>query len=452
MGEKRARMGAIYAAPAMRRKFMKKLVCALAIAGAAAITFAAGCATGRSTLLGAPEQPAAFKYTESTSDGFVALKEAAESFADGFTARAIAADDGADNFVVSPISMYSALAMAAECAAGSTREEILGALGADYELLSSEFLNLYRSVLLDGKHSTATLSNSVWLAEGAPILQEGVNSLAQSYGAYSYSADFAGDNEQANLAVRHFVKEHTNGLIDSDFNLDEDTYFALINALYIKDIWNMYGDELALTEESYAFENGDGSVTDMQLMKGKYIAVRPYEGENFTSCYTRTNAGFEIMFILPDEGYSVSEVMTAENIAAAKSADYYGIDEENMIRYNTRCIFPAFDAEGNIEAKDILKDMGIVELFDSVNGANLSNILGGDAEACCRSAKHIAKLEVNRRGIEGAAVTVIDVGPTSAGPGEYTEVDIDFVADRAFGFVLLNSYGTTLFAGAVNAV
>ena len=41
-------------------------------------------------------------------------------------------------------------------------------------------------------------------------------------------------------------------------------------------------------------------------------------------------------------------------------------------------------------------------------------------------------------------------GATSAEP--YETVYYDFVVDKAFGFVLMNSYGTTLFAGTVNAV
>ena len=342
--------------------------------------------------------------------------------------------------------------MAAECADGSTREEILSALNVDYELLRSDFLNLYRSVLRDTKTAKAVLGNSVWVGEGIPVKQTGVDALAEGYGAYSYSADFANDNEGANQAVRHFVKEQTNGLIDRDFELSEDPFFTLINTLYLKDNWNDGGDEISLTDESYAFENADGRVTDIHLMRGHYNAVRAHEGETFTSCYTTTHSGYKLMFIVPKDGYSADEVMTTDNLAEAKSADYNGIDDENHIAHNTRCIFPAFSANGDIDAKDILEDMGIEELFDKDRGANLSNMFEDDEiKLYCPEVRHVATLEVDRKGIEGAAVTVLPAdGATSAEP--YETVYYDFVVDKAFGFVLMNSYGTTLFAGTVNAV
>jgi serine protease inhibitor len=64
---------------------------------------------------------------------------------------------------------------------------------------------------------------------------------------------------------------------------------------------------------------------------------------------------------------------------------------------------------------------------------------------------HKCKLTVDKKGIEGAAVTASD-GAGAGDPGSYTNVYHDFVVDRAFGFVLTDSYGTVLFSGAVNTL
>lgn len=435
---------------------MKKYLRVFALLGAAAVC--AGLAScknaGKSTLLGSPAKVTSFTYSESKTDGFIALNESAESFADAFTARAVA-EYGGDNLVVSPISVYSALAMAAECADGSTREEILSAMSVDYELLRSEFLNLYRSVLKETDTAKIKLINSVWVNESVPIKSTGVEALSEGYGAYSYYADFTNDNEAANLAVQHFVKEQTNGLIDADFDLAKNTYFALINTLYFKDNWNLDGSKLSLTDERYSFKNSDGSTTETNLMNGYYNSVRAYEGENFTSCYTTTYSGYRLMFIVPKDGFEVADVMTEENLAEAKGADYSGFDDENMVSYHTRCVFPAFTAESDLKIKGILQDMGIEELFDKDNGADLSNMFDTEDDTVLYSPEvtHIAKLEVDRRGIEGAAVTVIPANGESGAPDlEYMDVYLDFLVDRAFGFVITNNYGTTLFAGTVNAV
>jgi serine protease inhibitor len=57
---------------------------------------------------------------------------------------------------------------------------------------------------------------------------------------------------------------------------------------------------------------------------------------------------------------------------------------------------------------------------------------------------------VDRKGIEGAAVTLMAMGATSAPSDEYTKLYFDFIVDKAFGFIITDSYGATLFSGVVN--
>ena len=64
---------------------------------------------------------------------------------------------------------------------------------------------------------------------------------------------------------------------------------------------------------------------------------------------------------------------------------------------------------------------------------------------------HKCSLDVNARGIEGAAVTVM-VGDGAAGPGEYEDVYQDYIVDRAFGFIISDHFGAVLFSGVVNGI
>ena len=64
---------------------------------------------------------------------------------------------------------------------------------------------------------------------------------------------------------------------------------------------------------------------------------------------------------------------------------------------------------------------------------------------------HKCALEVNKRGIEGAAVTAV-IGDGAAGAPIYQNVYHDYVVDRAFGFVVTDGYGTVLFSGVVNTI
>lgn len=416
-----------------------------------------GCA-GRADRLGAPDgTPEALSHGERESDDLAALRAGADAFAARFAAAAYAEQAGEGNLAVSPLSVYMALALEAEAAAGETQAELLAALGTDAETLRAAFPLLYRSAFTDGERHKVLPTNSLWLAQGLPVRQSCVDTLAEKYFCHSYEADFSGDNAGANKAVRNFIKKQTNGLIDRDFRLTEQTYFAVINTLYLKDLWNGAGDDLPLTDAAHAFTQADGSVYETPLLRGHYASGRPQAGEGCTYFFAETAGHCRLLFLLPDEGHSVQEVFTEENIARAIACTSYGdYNEDKTEHYNTRCLFPAFSADYDADLRALLRErFGIRALFDDA-ACDLSSLLGrASAEGApyaCTNITHVTKLEVDRGGIEGAAATVIANGATSAEPDPAKEVYLDFVVDRAFGFAIVDASGNTLFAGAVESL
>ena len=434
-------------------KFFKRVLPLFLCAVACASAFA-GCAAGRSTQLGKPQEAARLDYSAREGEDFIAVSQSAERFAAKFASAALQGADAGTNYAVSPVSAYMALAMAGACANGQTREEIITALGVSYQTLESGFSDFYRSVVSEHKSDLGKVTgvvapaNSVWLNEGTAFKQDCLQTLADKYYSYSYSADFAHGNQSANLAVRNFVKKQTKGSVDVDFNLPTDTLFTILNTLYLKDVWNAKGDKLPFTQADYGFANSDGTTSDTRLWQGYYRAGRAYETDTYSAFYTTTNMSLKFKFILPRSGYTVNDVFTAETLAEVNAIEEYdAYDHENRLHYNTRCLFPEYAASYDGEINAILKEsFGITSLFSQ--NADFSS-LSDDALSCGR-VRHVAKLEVNRRGIEGAAVTVPSAG--APGPGEYEEVYRDFVVNRAFGFIVTDWYGTTLFSGIVNKV
>lgn len=433
------------------RKFLRIMALACAGITASALT---GCGE-KAELLGEPKAASPLSYQTRQTEDYRLLSAAAEDFAARFAPAVSLAQEGQTNFAVSPISVYMALALSAECASGETRQELLNVLGTSRELIQSEIGNLYSGLNAEYRTKnkvTARLSlgNSIWVQKDAHTKQECIDTLAEKYYCYSYSADFSGDNAGANKAIRKFVKEQTHGMIDQDFDLDIFSRFALINTLYLKDIWNTEGDDLSFTGESYDFRQGDGSEKSTKLLQGYYRQGRAYESETFTHFYTSTNRGYKIKFLLPKEGYSAEEVFTAENIALVNSiSDYNGVDHENEVVYSTRCLFPEFSADFDGDIKDVLRSMGIERFF--IDGGCEFETLTDD-DVYCDKVQHVVKLEVEKSGIEGAAVTIVQMNDESA-PGEaYATVLEDFIVDGAFGFLLTDFYGTTLFSGIVSYI
>lgn len=438
---------------------MKKAVISIvSLLSAATVFCMSACGAGKSELLGAPAKTTSLPYSERTDSGYLDMKSRANSFAYDFSEQVYSSLGGSGNFAVAPVSVYMALSVAAECAADQTREEIISALGADYATLKADFNKLYRSLIFEDSDSgrltgKLSLTNSIWLNSGMngfSVKDDCIKSLSDNFFCYSYSADFVKSNKQANLALQNFVKERTNNLIKRDFEISSDVSFILLNTLYLKDLWNRGGDDLSFTADKYDFTSSGGNVKSTKLLQSYYSVGRAYDGGTFTHYLARTSHGYKIKFILPKDWYSVADVFTAENIRKVNAlSDYNALDEQNLIRYNTRCLFPEFTAAFDGDVKAVLRNhFGINGMFDSA-ASNFGNI--SDMKNFCTGVRHTASLTVNKMGIEGAAVTSMEFAGSPA-PDEYTDVYVDFAVDKAFGYVICDGNDTVVFAGVVNGI
>lgn len=185
---------------------LRKPLAILSCAAAGVITLSA-CNFG-STLLGKPQKVVPASHGELIADEFVAFTQKEETFAAKLAACTYENYDGGENFTVSPISVYTALSLAAECAAGDTRDEILSALSVTHTELKKNISTLYRSLANDVRDGLTILdmTNSKWVDESTQVNKSCIDALSNDYYCYSYLANFKKDNAAANGAVRRFVK------------------------------------------------------------------------------------------------------------------------------------------------------------------------------------------------------------------------------------------------------
>lgn len=429
---------------------MKKKIRTLAVLGCAAVCALSFTAcSGKSTLLGKPAKATALSYSERYTAEFTAFKDKTEDFAARFAASVY--EDYAENknFAVSPVSVFMALSLAAECANGDSRAEILSALGVSYEELTANASKLYRSLIYESSNKSCILdlTNSIWVNEGTAVKQDCINTLSDTFYSYSYAADFLNDNQNANKAVRKFVKDQTRKVIDYDYKLSEETLFTIINTLYLKTLWNDYGRNMPMTEKAYAFTAKDGTTTTKRLVQGYYYGGKVYEAEEYSAFYTATASNFKLKFILPKDGYTVNDVFTADNIATVNAIKDFGeFNEDDTIRYVTRCFFPEYKCSYDGDLKDVLSEkMGINKLFgDDCDFSTLT-----DSPCYCSAVQHVTDLTVDKKGIEGAAAVYI---PGAGAPGPIETIYSDFIIDRAFGFIITDQQGVTLFSGVVQNI
>lgn len=430
---------------------MKKIISLLLMAiTALSVCLSGSCAKGISTVLAKPKQ-------HSFEKDYYAFKDADEfmnglaDFSAEFSETYAETTSGKSNFSISPVSVFMALCLTEKCADGQTKTEILNALNLTQSVLNEYAGKLYRALNVEyttsGPFNTkktialSRFTNSIWLDDGINFKQPVLNELAEKLYCYSYKTPFSSDTSNANKAVREFVKQNTKGLIDQDFQLSPDTLFALINTLYLKEIWNANGKDLIETEPK-TFVNADLTESKTPFLTGEYVFGAPYEGKNYSSFYTRTSHNYKLCFILPENGATIEQAFNSENIAEVIKGDIFSM-ENNKYEYETRCLFPSFTADSNKDIKDVLSTMGIKSLFTNCNMTKLTN-----EDVYCSRVIHSSKLKVDKKGIEGAAVTIMVGDKGVAEP----PVKLDYVIDRAFGFVLLSSENIPLFSGIVNKI
>ena len=399
------------------------------------------------------------KYSDAKEESYENFLNKLDAFAAKLTYEVYADSNKQSNICISPVSVYMALALATECANGETRDEILNAVGVTYDEVKNftkvlyAFSNreYYYTNMMNNKKILAfeELANSIWVDKNTTLKEDGINNLANNFNCDLFSVNFK--TSEGEKAINAYIKDKTHGIIDSDLDLSPETLITLINTFYLKEVWNEDGDELKFTDKAYDFKNADGSVVNTKLLQGYYFNGNIYDGEGYTSFYTTTDHGFDIKFIVPTDGHTLDEVFTSENIYTINNLGDYGyIDEENKLLHHTRVFFPEYKASFDGNLADILKnDFGINKLFD-FEQCDFSNVT--DEQLACDGVIHKCSIDVNDKGIEGAAVTVMPMCG-AAGPLEgYKEVYHDYIVDRAFGFVITDSYGAVLFSGVVNSV
>ena len=346
------------------------------------------------------------------------------------------------NYTVSPLSAYMALAIlnaVGDDKVKSDIETLFGMTQEDIEKTKQLFLSLVKEISFeDSLISKLDLTNTVWIDSNREANKKTLDMLAEKLFCYAHSTPFAMDNDEANKAIREFIAEKTRGLIDTDFDLDADTVFAIINTLYLKDVW---GDE-ALKTEKRTFHSA-GKETEKEFLITEYVPGEIAETRSSYYFSVRTENGYKVKLILPKDGVTLKQAMSESALNVINSRKSYVQEHEDGIQRYTRCIFPKFRIESETDMDKVLAENGY--LGNAFTGYT-SNLL--DGMFAVSDIIHKAVVNVDEKGVEGAAVTII-VSKETAIPLPDKKYCTDFVLDREFGFIITTYDDVILFEGTV---
>ena len=413
------------------------------------------------TLLRSPEKMAhAYSYEEVKDTDYLAFKLKMREFSSKISESILNREFREDsNIALSPLSIELCLGLGISGASDETRVELLKAFDMDYQTFNKFYKTYFNQMSLERYHydgkkikSQLLLTNSIWIDDDITLKDSGLDALLNDYYCYSYHADFDKDNKNTNKAIEEFISDKTKGLIKPKLKFSIDTLFVLMNTLYLKDVWNDFGEDLDYDEEGYKFTYKDGKESKKRLLSGYYNDGRTITTDNYSCFYTSTNSGFKLYFVKPNEGKDLKTIFNKDSLD-------YVLDKNHMVykddikkeRYHTYCVFPEYKAESNVDLQNILKeDFNVKTLFD-IDKCKFHNLT--DKEVYCSDIKHIAKLDVNKKGIEGAAVTYMAMGGNAAPEQDpYEDIYETFVVDKEFGFILTYQDNDVVFSGTVTNI
>lgn len=338
--------------------------------------------------------------------------------------------------MISPFSIYTAIAMLANGADGNTLAQIDKLLG-----LKDDERNAYLAAWiadLTGKQSEAvkfTNADSIWIRSDAEKYVPTVflKTCAQYYKAAVFSAAMGDETVQD---VNNWVSQNTMGMIKELVKeLSPDTVMILLNAIALDAKWASPFVE-ALIQENYDFTKADGTKTKVDMMFDD-MTYGYLENEYATGFIKAYEGGeFSYMALLPKEGVSIDALI--DSLQPGVLRNLYTHAESGDITIG----LPKYTSDYQVQLKEVLKSLGMTDAFDQ-NQANLSRLFDG-LPTFVSKVIHKTYISVDDKGTKAAAVTGIFVDEaTAVMPGDPYRV----ILDRPFVYVIVDSEGLPIFMG-----
>ena len=344
---------------------------------------------------------------------------------------------GVGSNVVSPMSVTYLMAMLANGAEASTREEIMDAIGAkdfDIDEMNAFYAYLIRRAKTADKQTTLNIANYIALNKEFKLKKKFASTIADSYQGAVESLDFT--NPESTKRINGWCSEHTNNMIPTIIDQVEPSAVAyILNAIYFNGTWTDKFDKNNTKKEQFNGYTRDIMYVDMMHRNAKYY----YTSNDVYSAVTLPygSGAYSMTVILPNEGKFISDLTKTLN------ADTIASLRRNMEECLVDLKLPRFTTEMKLPLKGIVAKLGAPSMFDATR-ADFSSFANGNVYVSEMLQK--AKIEVSEEGTKAAAVTMGMVKLTSMRPQEPRRVD--FHCDRPFVYMIQDNYtGAILFMG-----
>ena len=333
----------------------------------------------------------------------------------------------------SPLSLYYALALAAEGARGQTAEELYDLLGTDGEELGEQCSNLFRRLYADDEEGTVLMANSLWLDEevqGLPVhfREEYLKKAAERYYASMFTVDFS--DPVTGQKIGDWVYENTREKLRFEPEANDMQMLAILNTVYFKSPWSKPFLENLTKDDTFTCADGtEQTVPFMHLTEeGDY-----YKGEGYAAASLSLHKG-RMHFYLPDEGVDVRSLLEREDLFTPP------VQQEEK-SWEIEWSVPKFTCESRWSVIPALQAMGLNLPFGGE--ADFSGL--SDTPANITAIEQGTRIGVDEDGVEAAAYTYVALEAMGAAMEEPEVVEMNL--NRPFLYTVTSEDGAVLFLG-----
>ena len=351
----------------------------------------------------------------------------------------IVAEDTEKNVFISPLSVSIALGMALNGAEGETYADIQETLALDglsEDDINQTYLNLQIQLPKLDPKVQFEIANSIWYNQLLTFEQSFMDVNQQYFDAEVAGLDIL--DPASAVRINNWVAEKTYDKITEivDVPLDPGIILYLINAIYFKGTWTYQFDPKDTHNDEFQAADGTTQACKMMTQSNNF---QYYGNDQFQAVdLPYSHEKFTMTVILPRYNMTLGAVINNLNTESWQNLISGLVEIEGTIE------LPKFKLEYEIKLNDVLSAMGMEIAF--TGAADFSRISKNMA-LCISAVRHKTFVEVDEKGTEAAAVTIIEF--KEAGPSNTFHMRID----RPFLFVIREkANGTLLFMGKMVSV
>lgn len=339
--------------------------------------------------------------------------------------------DSTANNVFSPALLYYTIAGLSRITDGDTKAELLSALSETDEGAADCLAQFSKDLYCPG---TSDLGIAIFADESAGMKNEQIKELTARYGL-DFTVGKMGTGRM-NRLVTAWINGKTNAFLKKQLDIKtySDELFRLVSAIYLKSSWTSVFTE-SKTEDFYV---SAGKKVSCEMMRGRETAFY-LKGENYSAASKMLENGYEMIFVLPDEGTELSDIAKKEEVLNILLNDRNSGIECRLIDMS----LPKFDVSCKNSLDDSLKTLGIEAIFD-FDRADFSPISEAEKIGVSHT-QQISRIKVDEEGIEGASYIEVSIVYGSLIASE----PFRFIIDRPFMFSVINRKNMPLFVGTV---